>query len=185
MHKLINPIILFLVVIFSFALTSSSKAQSDFGAGINLGGGTIGGNLPTQGAFSSSFFIEANPGFKANVIMRLSFIYNTDINILFPKTSGRYYPFIKGFSLKAITSQLLSGNIFVEEGLGPLLLNDRTFDNIYEWDFGVSFSIIAGFDLRDEKNNGFKLGVGTEYGLTFTNSNVRYFSVFFHLEYTL
>ena len=185
MNKLLGQIIFPIIFIFFLALTSSSNAQSDFGVGLNLGGGTIGGNLPTQGAFASSIFIEANPGFNANVLMRLSFIYDTDINILFPKTSGRYYPFVKGFSIKAITSQILSGNIYIEEGLGPVLLNDRTFDNINEWDLGIGFSLASGFDLRDAENNGFKIGVGTEYGLTFTNTNVRNFSVYFNLEYTL
>jgi hypothetical protein len=185
MNKSLITIIFSFIIIFFLSLTSSSEAQSDFGVGLNLGGGTIGGNLPTQGAFASSIFIEANPGFKANVLTRLSFIYDTDINILFPKTRGRYYPFIKGISLKAVTSQTLSDNIYIEEGLGPLLLNDRTFDNINEWDLGIGFSIASGFDLRDAENNGFKIGVGTEYGLTFTNTNVRNFSVYFNLEYIL
>jgi len=185
MEKSYNRILFFIVLSFLFILPASLKAQSDFGIGINVGGGTIGGNLPTQGAFTSSIFIEANPGFKGNILTRLSFIYDTDTNILFPKTSGRYYPFVKGFSIKAITSQVLSGNIYLEEGLGPIILNDRTFDNINEWDLGISFSIVTGFDLRDLENNGFKIGIGTGYGLTFTQSNVRNFSIFFNLEYTL
>ncbi len=185
MKKLFSPIILAPIMVIFFLLTSNSIAQSDFGAGINLGGGTIGGNLPTQGAFTSSFFIEANPGFNANILTRLSFLYDTDINILLPKTTGRYYPFVKGFSLKAITSQILSGNLYIEEGLGPLILNDRTFDNINEWDLGINFSIVVGFDLSALEKSGFKIGAGTDYGLTFTNSNVRNFSIFFNLEYVI
>ncbi len=185
MRNLLSHTVLTPIMIFFLLLTTNTIAQSDFGAGINLGGGTIGGNLPTQGAFTSSFFIEANPGFNANILTRLSFIYDTDTNILLPKTTGRYYPFIKGFSLKGVTSQILSGNIYIEEGLGPLILNDRTFDNINEWDLGISFSVVVGFDLRTLANSGFKLGAGTDYGLTFTNSNVRNFSVYFNLEYMI
>ncbi len=185
MNKFCKHVFYYFIVIFFIVLTSVSTAQSRFGAGINLGGGTISGNLPSQGAFTSSFFIEANPGFKGNILMRLSFIYDTDINILLPKTSGRYFPFVKGFSLKGVTSQMLSNNIYIEEALGPLILNDHTFDNVNEWDLGVGFSLVTGFDLTDYENKGFKVGVGAEYGLTFTNTNIRNFSLYFNLEYTL
>lgn len=185
MNKHYQHVFYYFIAIFFMILTSDSSAQSKFGAGINLGGGTISGNLPSQGAFTSSFFIEANPGFKGNILVRLSFIYDTDVNILLPRTSGRYNPFVKGFSLKGVTSQILSNNIYIEEALGPLILNDRTFDNINEWDLGIGFSLVTGLDLTDFENKGFKVGVGTEYGLTFTNSNVRNFSLYFNLEYTL
>ncbi len=172
-----------IIFIFSLISVSTLQAQSNFGAGFDLGGGTIGGNLTSQDGFATALFIEGNPGFNSDLIMRLSFIYVLDINVLFPKNSSRNYPFIKGFSLKGIISQNLSGSIYLEEGLGILTLNDRTFNNLNEWDLGAAFSIMPGIDLRDEMKKGFKLGVGTEYGLTFTNTNVWYLSIHFQTEY--
>ncbi len=162
-----------------------TAAQYKIGAGLNLGGGTISGNFIKQGAFTSSFFVEAKPGTGSNFLLRLSFLYITDENILLTQSYGRYNPFIKGFSLKGSTSQSMSHNLYVEESLGPLLLNDRTYENINEWDFGVAFSLLGGLDLRDKNENGFKVGVGVEYGLTFTNSDVRYLSLHLQLEYML
>ena len=163
--------------------TPYTMAQNNFGIGINAGGGTIGGNLPSIGSFNSSFFVESNPGFAGNVILRLSFNYAVNINVLLPQSPSRYTPFIKGISLKGIISQPLSGSIYVEEGLGIIMINDRTFGNINEWDTGLAFSILPGLDFRNAAEQGFKLGVGTEYGLTFTNTNVWFVSVHLQTEY--
>lgn len=180
----INRILQVLFIIIIFLISSQVlKAQSSFGIGCNLGGGTIGGNLPAQGSFNSSIFVEGNPGIPGNIIFRLSFVFASDINILLPQNSSRYSPFIKGYSLKGITSETVSETIYIEEGLGLLALNDRTFSNVNEWDYGASFSIMPGIDLRDDSKTGFKLGVGSEYGLTFTNTNVWFLSIHFQAEY--
>ncbi len=179
--RILIPSLIIILLVIGFSI--NLRAQSRFGAGFNLGGGTIGGNLTAQSSFTSSLFIEGNPGFAGDVFMRLSFIYVSDVNILFPKSSGRYSPFIRGVSLKGIIEQNLSESIFLEEGLGILSANDRTFGNINEWDLGVAFSVLPGVDLRDKMKKGFKLGIGTEYGLTFTNSNIWYLSIHFQTEY--
>lgn len=173
----------FFSISFLLIFSINIKAQGNVGAGLNFGGGSIGGNLTTLTGFASSLFVEGNPGISKNLIFRLSFVYITDSNILFPQNSNRNYPFIKAFTLKGIETQNILNNIYIEEGLGILLLNDRTFENINEWDLGAAFSILPGIDFRDELKSGFKLGVGTEYGLTFTNTNVWYFSIHFQTEY--
>jgi hypothetical protein len=40
------------------------------------------------------------------------------------------------------------------------------------------FSVLVGLDLRHGVEKGFRIGLGGEYGLTFTNTSVRYFSVY-------
>ncbi len=163
--------------------TPFTVAQNNFGIGINAGGGTIGGNLPSTGSFNSSFFVEGNPGFTGNVILRLSLNYAVNINVLLPQNPNSYTPFIKSISLKGILSQPLSSSIYVEEGLGIIMINDRTFANLNEWDTGLAFSILPGLDFRNSAEQGFKLGIGTEYGLTFTNTNVWFVSVHLQTEY--
>lgn len=173
-----------ITIILLIFLSPFLTAQSRLGVGINFGGGSMSGNFLRQGAFTSSIFVEANPGFVENFQARLSFIYISDVNILLPQSNGRYNSFIKGFSLKGITSQSLSGNLYVEEGLGPIILNDRTLGYQNKWDLGVAFSVIGGFDLRDDKETGFKVGIGVEYGLTFTNTDVSYISLHLHAQYS-
>jgi hypothetical protein len=163
---------------FVFFLAAGLQAQDDFGIGVNLGGGTLGGNMPTQGSFATSIFVEGNPGFSGNYLLRLTFVYNTDIDVLLPDATNRYFPFLKGFSLKGIQTQDFANSIYAEEGLGFIALNDRTYAGINEWDYGAAFSLLVGLDLRHGVQKGFKIGVGGEYGLTFNNNTVRYFSVF-------
>jgi hypothetical protein len=157
--------------------------QQSLSIGGYLGGGVISGNTTSKGSFSSSLFLEVEPGFYPDLSFRLSFLYHADLNSILPNTTKKYYPFTKGFSLKGITFQRIDLNFFIEEGLGILALNDRTLSGVNEWDYGVNFSLAAGFDLRDLENKGFKIGLGTEYGLTFFNNLPSYFSVYLQTQY--
>lgn len=173
-----------IVILFSvFIISPDIFAQESFGIGALIGGGSIEGNLPSQGSFCSSLFIDFDVPFIKGLSSRVSFIYVTDINILLPKNPGRYNPFLKGFSLKEVYANNLSGNVFFEGGIGPLLLNDRTFNNLNKWNTGVAFSILGGMDFTGDDKNGIMVGVGSEYGLTFTNTNVQYLSLYLQLKY--
>ena len=174
-------------VLFSLTLilffTSVSISQT-ISAGASLGGGTIAGETPSIGSFSTSLFIESISPFEEDLSLRLSFFYMQDFNKLLPDTRRTYFSFLKGFSLKAILSQELENNLFVEEGLGFITLNDRTLSNINEWDYGVAVSLAGGFDLRKENLKGFKIGVGLEFGITFFNTLPKYSSVFIFFQRT-
>lgn len=166
-------------------LPKESLPQESISIGGYFGGGVISGNTTGKGSFSSSFFFEVDPGLYKDLSLRFSFLYNTDFNSILPNTTKRYYPFIKGFGLKGITSQSIEPNFFIEEGLSLIALNDRTISGTDEWDYGANFSLAAGFDLRNLDKNGFKLSLGTEYGLTFFNTLASYFSLYLQGHYFL
>lgn len=178
-YRKIKLILLILITIGS----SYSFAQSKTNIGAYVGGGVINGNLPSQGSFTSNIFFEFDPGISNDLYFRLSFLYITDINRILPGSTYDYFPFIQGFSIKAITYQKSQGIFYFEEGLGPVILNDRTYINLNEWDYGLTFSVLAGIDLTNENMNGIKLGVGTEYGLGITNTNVRFLSLHLQIQY--
>ncbi len=157
--------------------------QESLSIGTYLGGGIISGNTTGKGSFSSSVFLEVDPGFYQDLSFRFSFLYHTDFNSILPNTTKRYYPFLKGFGLKGITSQSIEPNLFIEEGLGLIAINDRTLSGTNEWDYGVNFSIAAGFNMRNIENKGFKISLGTEYGLTFFNTLPSYFSIYLQAQY--
>lgn len=178
--KRIFPVLFISIILF---FPPNIFGQQTFGIGAYLGGGTIQGNLPSQGSFNGSVFIDFDIPFIKGLSSRASFIYVTDVNILLPKNPNRYNPFLKGFSLKEIYSNELAANVYFEGGIGPLLLNDRTFDNLNVWDAGVAFSILGGLDFTADNKNGILAGAGAEYGLTFTGSSVQYLSLYFQLKY--
>ena len=167
----------FIAFIFLFPI-KELLPQKSLSFGGYFGGGVISGNTSSKGSFSSSIFIEVDPGFYQDLSLRLSFLYHTDFNSILPNTTKRYYPFVKGLGLKGITFQNIEPTLFIEEGLGLIALNDRTISGTDEWDYGVNFSLAAGFDLRNLDLNGFKLSLGTEYGLTFFNTLPTYFSLY-------
>ena len=148
------------IVSFSFLLLSSPAiAQLRVGIGGFLGGGTIRGDSPSLAAFTTSVFIETNAALFLEVTPRLSFIYSKDFDAILPNTKKPYYPFMQGITLKGITTQYFQDHIFLEEGVGLLALNDRTF--------------------------GFRVGAGVEYGITFNNTLAQYSSFHFYFNYTL
>jgi hypothetical protein len=172
----------FVLLIFFF-LPKVLHPQESISIGSYLGGGVIKGNTVSKGSFSSSLFLEVDPGLYKDLSLRFSFMYNKDFNSILPNSTKSYYPFIKGFGLKGVTFQNMELNYFVEEGLGLIALNDRTLSGINEWDYGVNFSIAAGFDLRNSEQKGFKISLGTEYGLTFFNTLPSYFSIYLQVQY--
>jgi hypothetical protein len=171
--------IAFLITIFF--LIAKAEGQ-DLSIGGFAGGGTVGGFSASTGAFTSSLFAEAStPFFGFNT--RLSFVYAQDFNALLPGSTYKYYPFVKAVSLKAIFTQPLSDPFYLEEGFGPVVINDRTFGNVNEWNYGSVFSIAAGIDFRKYEMNGFKVGPGVEYAITFGNTFAKYFSIHAQLQY--
>ena len=172
------------IVICLFAIHANGNAQFRISIGSTLGGGFLKGNSPSLGTFTTSLFMETNTVLFQEVFPRLSFVFAKDFNAIVPNVKKPYFPYIRGISFKGITSQYFSGNYFLEEGVGLLALNDRTFSDTNDWNFGIVLSINGGFDLRGFNLDGFKLGAGAEYGITFTNSLPQYSSVHFFVHYT-
>ena len=172
-----------IVFIFILFLSTSSYSQIEASAGVYTGGGVISANSPNQTVFTSSVFIEAFLNPVDYLSARLSFLYATDFNSLIPESRNQYYPFIKGVSLKGIYTFYFTSNIFMEQGLGAVILNDKVYIDRNDWDLGVIVSLLGGVDLRREEYNGFRIGVGTEYGLTFMNYSAKYFSMHIQAQY--
>lgn len=177
MIRKFSPVI-FLIL---FTLSPRTEAQT-FSIGGFIGGGTVEGFSASTGAYTSSLFAElSTPFFGFNT--RLSFVYGQDFDYLLPGNTYKYYPFLKAFTLKAIFTQPLNRPFFLEEGFGPAVIEDRTFSNVDEWNYGTAFSFLAGMDFRDYAISGFKLGLGVEYSITFGNTFAKYISVHLQSQY--
>ncbi|MCG6915241.1 hypothetical protein LJE86_15130 [bacterium BMS3Abin03] len=173
------------ITLIVFLLTSFSFAQMRVGAGGFLGGGTIKGQSLSIGTFTASAFLETNTVLFLEVTPRLSIIYARDFDAILPNTRKPYYPYLWGISLKGITTQYFENHIFLEEGFGLLTLNDRTFSDTNSWSYGVVLSLSGGWDLRGFNLEGFKVGAGIEYGITFNNTLAQYSSFHFYLNYSI
>jgi|YelNatPaOPRAMG01_1025707.scaffolds.fasta_scaffold05023_5 hypothetical protein len=184
MKKYIYKILLLTCLGFLIQSTNLSFAQQTTGLGAFAGGGSFKGNFPSEGCFTSSVFFDFAAPFMGGLTSRLSFVYATGTNVLLAKTNNTYNPFIRGFSLKELITKNISNNFYFEGGLGPLVLNDRSFTSINVWDAGFAFSALAGIDFSNGNTPGVSAGFGTEYGLTFTKTSVQYFAVYLQAKYS-
>jgi len=165
------------ILLAAFLFPSICFPQTEISVGGYLGGGSFSGNSVSVGGFTTSIFVEANLPLFEEVFPRLSFIFTKDFNAILPNTNQPYNPFIQGFSFKGITTQYFDSKVFLEEGVGFLALNDKTFIDTDVWDYGVVISLSVGFDLRNFNLKGFKVGTGAEYGITFINTLPKYSSI--------
>ena len=101
-----------LTLLAAILFFSSTPAQSGIGVGGYLGGGVISGDSPNQSAFTSSIFFEFRTPLSDNILPRVSLIYAQDFNRLLPGSTNRYFPFLKGISLKGVASQNDFGKLF-------------------------------------------------------------------------
>lgn len=174
------------ILTFLFLLLSSTELLpqiNSMSVGGNFGIGSIKGNSPSQTSFNTSIFLDASPAFMGNSSLRLSLLYGRKIEALLPQgVYEKYFPFVKGISLKAVTSQTFQNFFYTEESIGPLLLNDRTFSDVNSIDLGLCFSFMAGLDFRTSPK-GMAFGLGTEYGMTFTNTLASYFTIYLQAQY--
>ncbi len=166
-------------------LSSICLSQTEISVGGYIGGGSFSGNSVSIGGFTTSIFVEANFPLFEEVFPRVSFIYTKDFNAILPNTNQPYNPFIMGFNFKGVTTQYFDSKVFLEEGVGLLALNDRTFSDTDIWDYGIVISLSVGYDLRNYNLKGFKIGAGAEYGITFVNTLPKYSSIHIFFQFVI
>ena len=177
---------LLLLLIFLVLISSVSFGQiqySSFGGYVGLG--TIRGNSAPVTSAGANLYIDLVPWFSdGSVSIRAGFLYAQKVEKFIPENRlGRYYPFIKSFSLKGVLKQLLNSTFYLEQGAGLIALNDRTFVDTNTWEAGASFNALAGADLRSINSSGVSIGLGLDYGITFTGTTASYYLIYAQIQY--
>jgi len=173
LFRIILPAIIFHFVLFSGNIDAQFKS---FHASAYLGYGAINGNSPAQESLFGSLIVGTGHEILGDVELRVGYLYARKITYFLPEDrTNKYYPFIHSFSLKGFMIQTLKGNYFLEEGIGLILINDRTFSDVNVWDTGMGANAVVGADLTDTFHKGFKIGLGLEFAVTFTNTTASYY----------
>jgi len=153
-------------------------------AGAYVGYGSVKGNSPAQSSLGFNILFGFNHTFLSEIGLQFGYTYARKINYFLPEsTIGRYYPYVQGFTAKAIIEQPLGGFLFIEEGLGLSAINDRTFSDVDEWDYGIVASLYLGWNLRKLSLDGFKVGFVGESAITFTSTTASYTMLGFRAVY--
>jgi hypothetical protein len=172
--------ILFLICIFSISSIGQIKSVS---GGAKIGLSEIQGNSPSVTSLGIGFYFDFVPWFSDELTFRTGFIYAQKLEHFLPENRmQRYYPFIKSFSLEGVLKVDLNQLLFLEQGVGLIYLNDRTFGDINEWEPGAVFHVLSGIDFSDDESDGIRLGLGLEYGITFTKTNASYYLIYVQIQ---
>lgn len=179
----IKIVILSLSFFFISRLSYAQTANMEIGAGLGIG--SIKGNSPSITSLSWNVLLGYKPAFLKGFTFRVNFLFARKVEYFLPQNrTDRYYPFIKAFNILGFIEQPLTDNLFLEEGLGFVLLNDRTFSDVDAWDFGIAGNFLLGAHLTDDYNKGVTVGIGAEFGNTFTNSSAGYFNFYLQARYS-
>lgn len=164
------------IILLALLFGTNAYAQIKFtGAGTSLGIGSIQGNSTSVSALSGSVTTDFKLWFSDAVSFRLGYAHARMTEYFLPENrTNKYYPFFNFYTLKGVIYQPLYKKLFIEETAGILVLNDRTFGDTNVWEFGGTFSLLAGLDFRDLDMKGFTLGLSTSYGVTLTSTNASY-----------
>lgn len=176
---------MFLLFILVAIAVPSSNAQIKFhAAGSSFGIGMISGNSPQIFSSSLSLFTDIEIKTSDELDFRLQLIYLSDFNKLIPQNrQNKYYPVLRGGSVQLLFQQQMFKRLYLEEGVGPLILNDKTFSDVNTWNYGAVFSISAGIRFFELEKKGFSLALISELGNTFTQTTPQYLSLALQLKY--
>ncbi len=159
------------------------QMSNEYG-GAYLGFGSIKGNSPVQSSLAGSIIFGFNHNLLNEIGIRFGYTYARKVNYFLPEnSSGKYYPFLQAVTAKAVIEQSLENSLFVEEGIGLCAVNDRTFSDVDEWAFGIAFSAMIGWDLRNRAGQGYRLGFIGESALTVTSTTPTYFLLAFQTQF--
>jgi len=168
-------------VIFVIKNEAQIKLKS---VGASLGIGTISGNSPQIFSSSLSLFSDVSIESPDPVYLRLQFSFLNDFNKLIPENrQNKYYPSLRTCSVQILFQQQMFKQLYLEEGFGPLVINDRTFSDVNLWSYGAVFSFSAGISFVEKEEKGFALAIISELGNTFTQTTPQYLSVALQLKY--
>ncbi len=177
MNKKIIKIFLVLNFIVSTGFVFGQSSIFEVSGGVGIG--SIKGNSPSVTSLAGKISFGYNPVYLKAVTFRTEFLIARKVEYFLPEDRrGRYYPFVKAFSFAGFIHQPVANNFRLEEGLGFVVVNDRTFSDTDDWDFGLAATLLVRYTFDRSTENGFSVALGTEFGNTFTNSTASYF-VFF------
>lgn len=165
----------FLLLLIFYSAASAQIKFVSIGGGLGLG--SIQGNSTSVSSFGGSINTDFKLWFSNAVTFRFEYSHARDVNYFLPENrTGKFYPFMNIYNLRAGIQQPISSTLFLEESAGLLTLNDRTFPDINVWDFGGIFSLAGGINFRNIEKKGLTVTLCVDYGFTI-NKTAANFSI--------
>ena len=143
-----------------------------YSVGAGLGIGSFIGNFPTQTTFGTKLYFEtASPiHIFNNLQFRLTAAQKIE-KFLPDSYTYDHYSYFTSIGISGIFNQPLNDYLNIQEGVGLIYLNDRSFSDIDSWNFGVLLNLGIGIPI----SNSADLSIIIDYGITVNNTNASYY----------
>ncbi|MCS7053754.1 MAG: hypothetical protein NZM09_08465 [Ignavibacterium sp.] len=148
-----------------------------------MGYSSFSSSSPSIDGFSFNIYVQTDQPLFEEVYPRLAIGLMREINSILPSDKTPYYPQLFSLSFNGVTAQYFDSRVYLEESVGLLFMNDKTFSDRNLWNYGVSLSFLAGLDRRNFNLQGWQTGIGAEYGLTFNGFLPSYLNVYLQFQY--
>lgn len=169
------------IFLLMFLLFAEINAQyNNIGAGIGIG--SFMGNFPSQTVFGGKLYYEFQSPFTYFDKLQFHLSAAQKLERFLPgNTRIEYFSYFYSAGTSIILVQNPNENFYVNEGLGLIYLNDRSFSDINTWNLGLLLSL--NFTYQIDLHS--KIGFNFDYGLTFTNTNSSYSLFLINYTYIL
>ena len=165
--KIFSFIVLFLLLPI---IISSQPNQYAVGGGIGIG--SLLGDFPSQTTLGGKLFFETPSPISVFNNVQFHFSFGQKFEKFLPGSYNyKYYSYFTSFGLSGLFKQTLNELVYLEEGVGVIYLNDRSFSDIDSWNFGIFINLAGGIPL----NKSVDLSLNLDYGITLHNTNSSYF----------
>jgi hypothetical protein len=175
---------LFVSLCFFAAANNSYGQNKSYSLGIDAGLSSFQSLSISVTGIHTGLFFEFPVWFSKAFNFQTSLFYIRKTEYFLPEdNSSKYYPYLYGATFSGIMRQRINVHFFTEEQAGLLLLKNNFFADLNETNYGVSFGIAGGLDLREDLTTGFLLSVGYKGGITFNASTPSFNSFFIQAQY--
>jgi len=174
-----NSIVYFLLFFFISTFVKSQEDNNSAGAAIGLG--SFLGDFPTQTVIGGKIFFETGSPVSVFNRMQFNFTLAQKVEKILPGSYDyEHYSYFTSFGLSGIFTQQFNESIKISEGVGIIYLNDRSFDDINSWNYGILITLLGSTKISSQID----LLLNIDYGLTVNNTNVNYIILMLGIDYS-
>ena len=160
----------FFVVMLNIIVLNGQPVKTAIGGGLGIG--SFLGDFPSKTIIGGKLFFELPSPISVFNKLQFHFSFGQKIEKFLPNSYDYdHYAHFTSFGLSGVFMQPLNEVIYIEEGVGLIYLNDRSFSDIDSWNFGILISLAGGIPISDKVN----LSLNLDYGITVNNTNASYF----------
>ncbi len=170
---------LLFIILINVTILYGQTLNSTIGGGIGIG--SFLGDFPSQTTFGGKLFFESPSPISVFNKLQFHFSFAQKIEKFLPDSySYDHYSYFTSFGLSGMFKQPLNEVLYIEEGVGIIYLNDRSFDDIDTWNYGILISLAGGLPISENID----LSLNIDYGITLNNTNSSYFLFMINGKYS-